>query len=228
MVATVPVITIDGPGGSGKGTLSRLLAQALGWSYLDSGAIYRLLALAALRQNVAPDEESKLENLAINLNARFASNEANEPRIYLDDADVTLDLRTESCGALASKIAAIAPVRDALLQRQRDFRQAPGLIADGRDMGTVVFVDAQLKLFLTASLEKRADRRLKQLIQQGLEANMATLLDEISSRDERDANRSVAPLRPAEDAILIDCSELTIDEMLETALGLAREKNLEA
>ena len=224
----VPVITIDGPGGSGKGTLSRLLAKRLGWHWLDSGAIYRLTALAALRHGVDLDDVPALVEQARHLNARFGETDDGEASIYLDGEEVSAELRTEQSGEAASKIAACPEVREALLQRQRDFRQPPGLVADGRDMGTVVFPDARLKLFLTASIEQRAQRRYKQLKAQGFDISIDALFREISARDDRDMNRPVSPLRPADDAVVIDCSEMSIDEMLETALKLAEEKGLVA
>ncbi len=224
----VPVITIDGPGGSGKGTLSRLLAKRLGWHWLDSGAIYRLTALAALRHGVDLNDVPALVEQARNLNVRFGESDDGEASIYLDGEEVSAELRTEQSGEAASKIAACPEVREALLQRQRDFRQPPGLVADGRDMGTVVFPDARLKLFLTASIEERAQRRYKQLKAQGFDISIDALFREISARDDRDMNRPVSPLRPADDAVVIDCSEMSIDEMLETALKLAEEKGLVA
>ena len=224
----IPVITIDGPGGSGKGTLSRLLAKRLGWHWLDSGAIYRLTALAALRHGVDLDDVPALVEQARNLNVRFGESDDGEASIYLDGEEVSAELRTEQSGEAASKIAACPEVREALLQRQRDFRQPPGLVADGRDMGTVVFPDARLKLFLTASIEERAQRRYKQLKAQGFDISIDALFREISARDDRDMNRPVSPLRPADDAVVIDCSEMSIDEMLETALKLAEEKGLVA
>ncbi len=224
----IPVITIDGPGGSGKGTLSRLLAKRLGWHWLDSGAIYRLTALAALRNGVDLDDVPALVAQARRLDARFGESADGEASVLLGTDDVTAELRTEQAGEAASKIAACPEVREALLQRQRDFRQPPGLVADGRDMGTVVFPDARLKLFLTASIEERARRRYKQLKAQGFDISIDALFREISARDERDMNRPVSPLRPADDAVVVDCSTMTIDEMLETALDLARERELVA
>ena len=222
----VPVITIDGPGGSGKGTLTRLLANKLGWGWLDSGAIYRLMSVAVARSGVDLADTDALVALAGGLNIAFRDNPEGEPMVLLEGEDVTAELRTESTGAGASKLAAIPELRAALLQRQRDFRQPPGLVADGRDMGTVVFPDAPVKLFLTASIEERTRRRYKQLKDQGVETSMDALFREISERDERDVNRSVAPLRPADDAKVVDCSSLSIDDMLDCALKLVVEKGL--
>ena len=221
----IPVITIDGPGGSGKGTIAGLLAGRLGWNLLDSGALYRLLALAAQKHGVALDDQQRLESLAAQLNVRFYTS-GDEQHISLEGEDVTRAIRTEAAGASASVVAALPAVRVALLQRQRAFLEAPGLVADGRDMGTVVFTEAPLKIFLTASPEERAERRYKQLLGKGETANLASLLDEIVARDERDTNRSVAPLRPAEDAILIDSTSMSIDEVLETVHAEALRRNL--
>lgn len=215
---SVPVITVDGPSGVGKGTLSQRLARHLGWHFLDSGALYRLLGLAARRQGVEFTDESALGGLALKLDVRFLPSEQGETTILLNNQDVTREIRTEQAGNDASKVAAVPAVRTALLQRQRDFRQLPGLVADGRDMGTTVFPEAPLKFFLTASAEVRAERRYKQLKEKGLDASLTTLLAEIAERDERDRTRSVSPLKPAEDAIIIDTSHLGIDEVFSTVL----------
>ncbi len=215
---SVPVITVDGPSGVGKGTLSQRLARHLGWHFLDSGALYRLLGLAARHQGVEFTDQSALGALALKLDVRFLPSELGETTIVLNNQDVTRDIRTEQAGNDASKVAAVPAVRAALLQRQRDFRQLPGLVADGRDMGTTVFPDASLKFFLTASAEVRAERRYKQLKEKGLGASLTTLLAEIAERDERDRTRSVSPLKPAEDAIVIDTSHLGIDEVFSAVL----------
>ena len=222
-----PVITIDGPGGSGKGTLAGMLAARLGWHLLDSGALYRLLALAARNHGIELGNEQALATLAAHLDVQFipATGDA-EQQVVLEGDDVSRAIRNETVGAGASQVAALTAVRDALLGRQQVFRQAPGLVADGRDMGTVVFPDAQLKVFLTASPEIRAERRYRQLLEKGETASLAGLLDEINARDERDMNRSIAPLRPAEDAILIDSSHMSIENVLEAVQAEARKRNL--
>ncbi|MCL4525810.1 MAG: (d)CMP kinase [Gammaproteobacteria bacterium] len=207
----VPVVTLDGPGGVGKGTLGRLLAHDLGWHLLDSGAIYRALALAAQRAGLHADEEAALSDLARALPLSFRG-AADQTHVLLGGEVVDAEIRSPEISALTSKIAALPAVRAALLQRQRDFRQAPGLVADGRDMGTVVFPDAPLKIFLTASAEVRGKRRLNQLMEQGSSANLATVVAEIAERDARDQQRSVAPLRPASDARLLDTSEQSVSD----------------
>lgn len=220
-----PVITIDGPTASGKGTIARRLAQRLGWHILDSGALYRLVALAAMKHGIALDDEASLQPLAQYLDVEFVSPEgAEEMVILLEGEDVTLELRTESCGNGASKVAALPVVREALLSRQRAFLQAPGLVADGRDMGTVVFPRAMLKIFLTASAEERASRRYKQLIDKGLSVSMRSLLDEIAERDARDRERTASPLVPADDAVVLDSSEMGVEEVLDRLWALYQER----
>ena len=221
----VPVVTVDGPSGVGKGTISQLLAKRLGWHFLDSGALYRLTALAAKRKRVALDDERALGELAGSLDVHFEAGEyGGTALVFLGKQDVTNDIRTEACGSDASRVAALPSVRDALLRRQRSFRQPPGLIADGRDMGTAVFPDAPVKFFLTASPEVRAERRYKQLKPKGLGVNLPSLLQEITERDERDSNRSASPLRPAEDAIVIDTSELGVQDVFEKVMSVLAEK----
>jgi len=216
-----PVLCIDGPSGSGKGTITQLVANKLGWAILDSGALYRLTAIAALRQGVALDDESNLAEVAAQLDCAFKSSDPGEPvRVILADEDVTSELRLESTGDNASKVAVLPEVRAALLQRQRDFQQLPGLVADGRDMGTVVFPDAPFKVFLTASAQARAERRYQQLKAQGEDVNIATLLQEIEARDARDMGRKAAPLKAADDAITIDTTEFSIEQVLEKVLVL--------
>ncbi|HMN63997.1 MAG: (d)CMP kinase [Steroidobacteraceae bacterium] len=213
----VPLIAIDGPTASGKGTVAQRVAQVLGWAYLDSGALYRLCALAALRAGVDLDDEAGLAALAAALPARFV-----DGRIELDGHDVTEAIRDEAVGNAASRIAVLPALRASLLGLQRSFRRPPGLVADGRDMGTVVFPDATLKVFLTATAESRAERRHKQLIEKGFSANLADLLRDLQQRDERDANRAVAPLRPAEGAVVIDSTHLDIDQTVAQVLRAYR------
>ena len=223
MTSNAPVITIDGPVGSGKGTIARRVATALGWRLLDSGALYRITALAAERRGIALDEVDKLAALAAGLDVRFGSDDEGGERIWLDDDEVTAAIRTEQCGAGASAVAALQPVRDALLGLQRGFREAPGLVADGRDMGTHVFADAGLKVYLTATPEERARRRHKQLNDKGIDVSLAALSRDIEERDRRDTERSVAPLRPAGDARILDSSGQSIEAVTNTVLDWASE-----
>ncbi|URQ99986.1 (d)CMP kinase [Pseudoalteromonas sp. SCSIO 43095] len=217
----MPVITVDGPSGSGKGTVCRLLAEKLGWDVLDSGAIYRVLSLAALHHQIALDNEEALVPLAANLDVQFLiDNDTNAGKIILEGEDVTTTIRNEEVGAAASKVAALPRVREALLRRQRAFRTENGLIADGRDMGTVVFPDAPLKIFLTASAEERARRRFVELNERGLDVTLSGLLQDIQARDDRDMNRVVAPLVPAEDAIELDTSELNAQQVFDKVITL--------
>ncbi|KKN68506.1 hypothetical protein LCGC14_0450550 [marine sediment metagenome] len=217
----MPVITVDGPSGSGKGTVCRLLADKLGWDVLDSGAIYRVLSLAALHHQIALDNEEGLVPLAANLDVQFlVDSQTNAGKVILEGEDVTTTIRNEEVGAAASKVAALPRVREALLRRQRAFRTENGLIADGRDMGTVVFQDAPLKIYLTASAEERARRRFVELNTRGLDVTLSGLLQDIQARDERDMNRAVAPLVPAEDAIEIDTSELNAQQVFDKVITL--------
>jgi CMP/dCMP kinase len=215
----IPVLTIDGPSGSGKGTVARECARVLGWHLLDSGALYRAVALAALRhvKNYADNEALVLERLLAS-RVEFIDREDQEPLVLLDGEEVGAALRTETCAAAASTVAAMPSVRAALLQKQRDYRRSPGLVADGRDMGTVVFADAEIKVFLTASAEERAQRRYKQLNEKGFLVTFPGLLDEIRARDERDSNRPIAPLRPAIEAFIIDSSHLAPQAVVELVL----------
>ncbi|TKB50389.1 (d)CMP kinase [Ferrimonas sediminicola] len=219
-----PVITIDGPSGVGKGTVCHLLAEKLGWHLLDSGAIYRVLALAALHHNIELDNEEGLALMAAHLDVSFSPDDEGGIKVVLEGEVVSREIRSQECANAASKVAAFPRVREALLRRQRAFRVEPGLIADGRDMGTVVFPDAEAKIFMTASAEERARRRYLQLKEKGLDASIDRLLAEIRERDERDANRKVAPMKPAEDALLIDTTELSIDQVVDKALRFVVEK----
>ena len=217
----IPVLTIDGPSGSGKGTVAQLMAKDLGWHYLDSGALYRVLAQASIKHGVELGDESSISTLAKNLDVVFLV-KSGELEVLLEGWNVTTLIRSEQAGNAASKVAALPLVRSALLERQRDFRQLPGLVTDGRDMGTVVFPDASYKIFLNASAEVRAQRRHKQLKEKGIESNIPDLIDEISERDERDRKRTVAPLRPATDAIQLDSTSLGIENVFDRVRAILR------
>ncbi|WP_133492132.1 (d)CMP kinase [Alcanivorax sp. 24] len=221
----IPIIAIDGPVSSGKGTVARRVASALGWHLLDSGALYRVLGLYAQRRGVALDNKLALVDLAENLPVRFVE-QGGDTRVVLEETDVSEAIRQESVGELASQVAVLQPVRDALFARQRAFAQPPGLVADGRDMGTVVFRDAPLKIYLTASAEERARRRYNQLKEKGFDATLAALVEDIRTRDERDMNRSVAPLKPAEDALELDSTDLTVDQVVARILDEAAARSL--
>ena len=217
----IPVLTIDGPSGSGKGTVAQLIAKDLGWHYLDSGALYRVLAQASIKHGFELGDETLVSTLAQNLDVVFSVKNG-ELEVLLEGQNVSMLIRSEQAGNAASKVAALASVRSALLERQRDFRQLPGLVTDGRDMGTVVFPDAPYKIFLNASAEVRAQRRHKQLKEKGIGSKIPELINEISERDERDRNRRVAPLRPATDAIQLDSTSLGIENVFERVRAILR------
>ena len=219
------VLTIDGPVSSGKGTVARLVANRLGWHLLDSGALYRVLGYHARNQGVALDDEAALVAMAQSLPVRFVEQQG-DTAVILDGEDVSNIIRQESVGELASQVAVLQPVRDALLARQRAFAEAPGLVADGRDMGTVVFTSAPLKIYLTASAEERARRRFEQLKEKGFGATLATLVEDIRTRDDRDMNREVAPLCPADDAVVIDSTTLSVDDVVDRILDEAAARQL--
>ena len=214
----IPVLTIDGPSGAGKGTVSRAVAKKLGWNYLDSGSIYRSLAIAVLKQGIGLENEAAIVDIAKAMVLEF--NCGDKLQVRLDGEDITAQLGIESVGSAASIIAALGQVRQALLQKQKAFKQPPGLVADGRDMGTVVFPEAENKVFLTASAEERAIRRYKQLIEKGIDANLVQITNEIEARDCRDSERKAAPLAMATDALYIDSSNMTLDAVIEEVLNL--------
>ena len=219
----IPVLTIDGPSGVGKGTVANIVAADLKWHILDSGAIYRAFALAASKRDIQIDNTGQLLELASNLDLRFAPDTAkNVLWVYLDNQEVSSELRTEKTAELASKFAMIGPLRESLLKRQQDFRKLPGLVADWRDMGTVVFKDAPYKVFLTANVEERAKRRLKQLHLRGITGNISHTLEDVRKRDERDASRKHSPLKPSKDALIIDTSDLTVDEVVTKVMALVK------
>ena len=224
MQESIPVITIDGPSGAGKGTAARLVAEQLGWHLLDSGAIYRVLAVATQHHHIDTSEEEPLVPMAAHLDVQFEITADGESKVILEGEDVSQSIRTEEVGAIASQVAAFPRVREALLRRQRAFKVTPGLVADGRDMGTVVFVDAPVKIFLTASAEERAERRFNQLKEKGFDVKIGRLLDDIRQRDERDQHRKVAPLVPAEGALIIDSTKLSIGEVVSKILSFTNEK----
>jgi len=223
-MADVPIVAIDGPSGSGKGTVSRAAAKTLGWTLLDSGALYRLVALAGRQTGTDLGDEASLARLAEGLDIKFGSTPAGAEIVCLSGKDVTGAIRTEAAGSDASKVAALPAVRAALLDRQRRFAVAPGLVADGRDMGTVVFPTARVKIFLTASADERAARRYKQLKEKGVAATLAALSKEIAERDQRDATRSVSPLVASEDAVLLDSTGMSVDAVVERVLSIVRER----
>ena len=225
-MAGLNVITVDGPSGAGKGTLAHLLSEKLGWHLLDSGALYRVTGQACLIEGVSWDDHSAVTEIARNLDVSFTAASSGEIMVSYRGEDISRAIRTEEGGRGASTVAAIVTVREALLARQREFLQPPGLVADGRDMGTVVFPHAPLKFFLTASAEERAQRRYKQLIAKGESVSLARLLKDIQERDTRDSNRTVSPLIPAEDAIVIDSSDISIEQVLEKMLEKVKEKGL--
>jgi CMP/dCMP kinase len=224
---TTNLITIDGPSGSGKGTVARQVADKLGWRLLDSGALYRLVGLAAFKRNVEFTDHATLSQIAAQLNVRFGMNAAGQEQIWLDEDEVSGEIRTEAAGERASIVAAIPGVRAALMERQRRFAAPPGLVADGRDMGTVVFPDALLKVYLTASAEERARRRYNQLKDKVLGVSLAALFEQVArdvaERDRRDLSRPIAPLKPATDAVIVDSTSMTVDEVVERVMTLWAE-----
>lgn len=223
---SVPVLAMDGPSGSGKGTISRRVADALGWHLLDSGALYRLVALSARDRGLDLDDEAGLAALAEALDVRFEVADDGAEIIRLEGVDVSAAVREERTGEAASRVAVLPAVRQALVRLQRDFRQPPGLVADGRDMGTVIFPEAALKVFLTASPEERAERRHKQLIEKGISVSLADLFSDVQARDKRDAERQVSPLKPAGDAVVLDTTGTSIEDVTRQVLDLVRDAGL--
>jgi CMP/dCMP kinase len=224
--SSAPIVTIDGPSSSGKGTISRAVARRVGWHLLDSGALYRLVALAGQLGHVDPEDVESHVGIATRMQVRFGADSHGDERVELNGRDVTRQVRSEEAGQGASRVAVWPAIRAALLDRQRAFRQAPGLVADGRDMGTVIFPGADLKIYLTASADERAERRYKQLIGKGSAASLRDLSREIAERDHRDSTRAVAPLKPAADAIALDSTGLTIEQVVERVMALGRDRNL--
>lgn len=221
----VPVLTIDGPGGAGKGTICQMVAEKLGWHLLDSGALYRLTALAASKHGVDLDDEDSVAVLAKHLDVQFIPTDGLVNTV-LEGEDVSKTIRTEEVGGMASKVAALPAVRQALLERQRDFAQAPGVVADGRDMGTVVFPEAPVKIYLTASAEERAKRRYLQLQEKGVEGDIEAILADIQARDDRDMNREVAPLKPAVDALVVESTNMSIEQVLDVVMTELQREDL--
>ena len=225
-MAEIHVLTIDGPGGAGKGTVCQLVAKQLGWHLLDSGALYRLTALAASKHGVALDNEDSVAVLAKHLDVQFIPQDEGLVHTILEGEDVSTDIRTEQVGSMASKVASLPAVRQALLERQRDFAQAPGVVADGRDMGTVVFPDAPVKIYLTASAEERAKRRFLQLQEKGMDSDIEVILRDIQERDDRDMNREIAPLKPAVDSLVVESTNMSIDQVLDVVMTELKRANL--
>jgi cytidylate kinase len=221
-----PVLAIDGPGGAGKGTICQLVANKLGWHLLDSGALYRLTALAASKHGVELDNEDSVAVLAKHLDVQFIPQDEGLVHTILEGEDVSTDIRTEQVGSMASKVASLPAVRQALLERQRDFAQAPGVVADGRDMGTVVFPDAPVKIYLTASAEERAKRRFLQLQEKGMDSDIEVILRDIQERDDRDMNREIAPLKPAVDSLVVESTNMSIEQVLDVVMTELKRADL--